>query len=257
MTDVTIAFAGVTRAGGGRTADADVVAHWPCDGGLVFAIADGVGDDESAAVASALAIDVLGRELAEVPTDMTMIRRLRRAVQAVNVELYHKRVTVPELAQMGTTLTVTAVWAGTLVAAHVGDCRLWLFRDRSLVQLTKDHTWGGDDLPSGLVARGSIRSDPRRYARPRCLGHELIVSIDLLSMDLHPGDALVHTSDGVHGSLPEGDIRELLEAHPPEAACQALVRRAQESNDTEDASAQIAKIGDETGAPPKKSWWRR
>src|SRR5205085_9218424 len=221
----------------------------PSDGGMVFAIADGLGDDEGAPLASALAMEILGRELAEAPADMTMIRRLRRAVQAVNVELYQKRVTVPELAQMGTTLTVSAMFAGVLAAAHVGDCRLWLFRDRSLVQLTKDHTWGGDDLPSGLVARGSIRSDPRRYARPRCLGHELIVSIDLLSMDVRPGDVLVHTSDGVHASLPESDIQELLEAHPPDAACQALVRRAQESDAAEDASAQVATLGGELDLP--------
>src|SRR5437762_3524392 len=107
-----IAFAEVTRAGGGRPADADVVAHWPSDGGMVFAIADGLGDDEGAPLASALAIEILGRELAKAPADMTMIRRLRRAVQAVNVELYQKRVTVPELAQMGTTLTVSAMFAG-------------------------------------------------------------------------------------------------------------------------------------------------
>ena len=186
-----IAFAQLTRAGLGRGTNEDLVAHWAFEDGFVFAVADGLGNADGGQVASTLAIEVLGRELAETPPDMPMIRRLRRALQAANVEIYQKRVTVPELREMGTTLTVTAAFGGTLVAAHVGDCRLWLLRQHRLVQLTKDHTWAWEQIEAGVLSSEQARTHPRRYSLPRCLGHELIFSIDLLSMDLRAGDVLV------------------------------------------------------------------
>lgn len=252
MTDIR--FAELTRPGVARAVNEDVVAHWPLHDGLVFAIADGLGHEDGGRIASTLAVDVLSRELAEAPAGMPMLRRLRRAVQAANVDIYHKRVTVPELKQIGTTFTVTAVIGSTLITAHVGDCRLWLLRDHTLTQLTKDHTWAWAQIEAGVLSSEEARRHPRRYSLPRCLGHELIVSIDLLSMDLRAGDVLVHSSDGVHGALPEPELRELLEAHPPEAACQALVRRAHESDGDDDASVQVAAIRELPAAP--KPWWR-
>jgi serine/threonine protein phosphatase PrpC len=90
---------------------------------------------------------------------------------------------------------------------------------------------------------------------PRCLGHELIVSVDLLSMDLRPDDVVVQCTDGIHAALAEADIKELLEAHPPQAACRALVRRARAADDADDASVQIAAVG-AVAAPARRPWWR-
>src|SRR5262245_48968318 len=78
-------------------ANEDAVAHWQCGQSLVLAIADGVGERSAGHVASATALEVLGRELTSSPPDWPMTRRLRRAVQAANIEVYQKGVTVPEL----------------------------------------------------------------------------------------------------------------------------------------------------------------
>jgi protein phosphatase len=174
-------------------------------------------------------------------------------VQAANIELYQKAIAVPELAGMGTTLTATAIAGATLLAAHVGDCRLLLLRERTLTQLTKDHTWVWAHLP-GVEAHEYAHGQPRRYSLPRCLGHELILSVDLLSMELSEGDVIVQASDGLHAALSEVEIRELLLAHPPEAACQALVRRACEEDGRDDVSVQVAAVRHVPAQP--RAWWR-
>src|SRR5205823_2268879 len=89
--------------------------------------------------------------------------RLRRAVHAANVAVYEKAVVVPQLAGMATTLTVTALVGSALTTAHVGDCRLWLLRDGTLTQLTKDHTWVWSHLP-GIAPPTPGREQPRRYS---------------------------------------------------------------------------------------------
>jgi protein phosphatase len=246
-----IDFCELTEAGSGRSINADAVGHWPLDDGLVFAVADGVGDGEAAEVASRLALDVVALELGAAGDAVPVLKRLRQAIQTANMELYQKAITVPELKGMATTLTATAITRSGLVTAHVGDCRLWLLRDRLLTQLTKDHTWVWAHLP-GVPAAEQRHGHPRRYSLPRCLGHELVVTIDLISMDVRPGDMLVHTSDGVHGALTERDLERCLSELAPRDACSALLNRARAGDD--DLSVQIAVV--RTAAPPaRRSWW--
>jgi protein phosphatase len=228
----------------------DAVAHWRCDDGLILAMADGVGERSAGHVASAMALEVVGRELGSSPPDWPLAKRLRRAVQAANLEIYQKGVAVPELRRMATTLTLTAIAGRTLLAAHVGDCRLLLYRQGRLTQLTKDHSRGWED-PLAPSTNGAANG---RHALSRSLGHELVVSIDFLTMELASGDRLLQCSDGVHGALAEEEIQELLEAHPPEAACQAIVRRARQVDAGGDASAQLVRIP--VLAEQSRAWWR-
>jgi protein phosphatase len=240
------------RGPGGESQDA--VGHWPHEDGLVFAVADGVGANAGARVASMLALQTLAREIAAAPLAWPLVTRLRRAFQAANLEIYQKGITVPELACMGTTLTATALVGGSLVTAHVGDCRLSLLRRGDLVQLTKDHTWAWDAAYSGVLHPEEIHAHPRRHELSRHLGQELIVPVDLLSMDLQAGDVFVHSSNGIHTALDAAEITELLEGHPPEAACRALVRRGREM-DAHNLSVQVARVGD-LDPPAGRRWWQ-
>ena len=250
-----IEFFQLTDVGCVRTENEDAVGHWPHEDGLLFAVADGIGGHAGGQIASSLALEVVAREMERAPGSWPVAKRLRRAVQEANLEIYTKGITVPELRRMGTTLTTSAVVGGMLVAAHVGDCRLFLFRDRKLTQLTKDHTWVGEQVQYGILSPEEARTHPRRHVVTRSLGQELIVGIDVLSLDVKPGDVLLQCSDGVHGPIGEAELGELLAAHPPEAACRALVRRAREEGGEDNLSAQIAAIID-CPAPAARPWWR-
>jgi protein phosphatase len=250
-----IEFSQWTRAGEAQERNEDLVGCWPHEDGIVFALAGGLGGRELGRCAAELALSVLGDELGSSVSSQPIATRLRRAVNAANFAVYQKAVAVPELAGMATTLTVTALVGNLLTAAHVGDCRLWLLRAGTLTQLTKDHTWVWSHLP-GTAPPTPGRDHPRRYSLPRCLGHELIVSIDLLSMELHAGDVLLQSTDGLHGAVSEPEMQALLAGHPPDVACQALVARARVSEATDDATAQVAVVR----AVPEAAnggWWTR
>src|SRR5438477_7755117 len=237
-----IEFFQLTDVGCVRDGNEDAVGHWPHEDGLLFAVADGLGGHAAGEVASALALEVLAREMDRAPGSWAVSKRLRRAVQEANLEIYNKAIAVPELRRMGTTLTASAVVGSTLVAAHVGDCRLFLFRGGKLTQQTKDHTWVWEQVQYGLLTADAARTHPRRHVLTRCLGSELIVGIDVLTIDVVPGDVVVQCSDGVHTTVREAEIVELLAAHPPEAACRALIRRGREEGGEDNLSVQIAAI---------------
>jgi len=252
MTEIT--FFQLTDAGCVQRENEDAVGAWPHGDGMVFAVADGLGGEPAGEVASQLALDVLAREIERAPAGWGVPKRLRRAVQEANLEIYTKGVTVPDLRRMGSTLTASAVAAGTLTAAHVGDTRLYLARDRALAQLTKDHTWVEEQVGYGLLAPGEARTHPRRGVLTRCLGHELIVAIDVLTIELRPGDVLLQCSDGLHGLLADAELAEILAAHDPEAACRALIRRGREEGGTGNLSAQVAAV--RRCPTPARAWWR-
>src|SRR5262249_37956690 len=173
-----IEFSQLTDPGRVRSENEDAVGHCPHDAGLGSAVAHGLGGHAAGEVASTRALEVLGREMERAPGSWPVAKRLHRAVREANLELYNKAIAVPELRGMGTTITATAVVGATLVAAHVGDCRLFLVREGVGTQLTKDHTWVWEQVQYGLLSPEQARVHPKRSIISRCLGRELLTAID-------------------------------------------------------------------------------
>ena len=250
-----IEFFHLTDIGCVRDENEDAIGHWPHEDGVLFAVADGLGGHNAGQVASALALGVLAREMDRAPGSWAVAKRLRRAIQEANLTIHQKGITVPELRQMGTTLTASALVGGMLITAHVGDCRLYRLRDGQLTQLTKDHTWVWEQVEYGILSPEEARTHPRRHMITRCLGPNLLVSIDVLQTDLKPGDVLAQCSDGIHSLLPEAEITAVLGTSPPEDACHALVQLARERGGDDNISIQVAAVTDCPTAAPR-SWWR-
>jgi protein phosphatase len=250
-----IDFFHLTDTGCVREGNEDAIGYWPHEDGLLFAVADGLGGHNAGELASSLALEVLAQEMEAAPQSWPVAKRLRRAVQEANLRIYNKGTTVPELRRMGTTLTASAVVGGVLVTAHVGDCRLYLFRDGNLTQLTKDHTWVWEQVQYGILSPEEARTHPKRHVLSRCLGHDLIVGIDVLSMNIQPGDILLQCSDGIHALLPEPEMAELLQAGRPGATCEAMIQRGREAGGDDNLSVQVAAVVSCSPSAPRP-WWR-
>jgi PPM family protein phosphatase len=199
---------------------------------LLLVIADGVSSYAGGDTASQMAVDVTLRAYGEQDPIAKNVTRLARAAQQANIEIHDLALVVPELRGMATTLTAVAIMDGALVAAHVGDSRLYLVRGARAVQLTKDH-----------------RSSPTVLTR--CVGRELIAAIDRLSRPLDQGDVLVLCTDGLHGVLADAEIARLVTDVPPASACRALVDRALASGTTDNVTVAVIRVAGPT--PPRGS----
>jgi len=250
-----IDFFHITDCGCVRDGNEDAVGCWPHDDGLVFAVADGLGGHNAGELASSLALEVLSQEMEAAPRTWALNKRLKHAVQEANLRIYSKATTVPELHKMGTTLTATAVVGSTLVTAHVGDCRLYLLRGGNLTQLTKDHSWVWEQVQYGILTAEEARNHPRRNILSRCLGHELIMAIDMLSMNVQPGDILFQCSDGIYTLIAESEMLEFLKAGNPGTACEVLIHRAREAGGHDNLSVQVASVISCSPDAPRR-WWQ-
>ncbi|HEY6474971.1 MAG TPA: protein phosphatase 2C domain-containing protein [Polyangia bacterium] len=210
----------------------------------LLVVADGVSSAEAGETASQTAVAATLKTFREQPADVATAKRLYRAVQQANIEVYDLATVVPELRGMTTTLTAVVVDRGELTAAHIGDSRLYLLRDRRLTQLTKDHTVAGEKSRMGLMSKSRARESPDRSVLTRSLGRELIVPIDRLSNRVYRGDSLLVCSDGLYNVLEDDEMASLLAAGEAGAACRSLVDVANKRGTFDNLSAAVLRVLD-------------
>jgi serine/threonine protein phosphatase PrpC len=185
-----------------------------------------MGGHEAGAVASTAALSVLHEALARAPAavaidpdpDRTAIdprarplRPLPAAIEDANRELYaQNRARGHADGQgMGTTLTGWQ-WlpaSAAIVSFHVGDTRLYRYRDAQLVQLTRDQTAYQLALEQG--GKGAL---PPQNVLLQALGPTASVEPDIALHDVRAGDLLLLCSDGLHGWVPHAMLLETLGA---------------------------------------------
>jgi protein phosphatase len=180
-------------------------------------VADGMGGAVAGEVASQLAV-------AEAQaSDGFPSERLVKA----NAQVFERSLAEPELAGMGTTLTLVELGSdGVAHLAHVGDSRAYLWHDGSLEQITDDHTVVAEQLAAGRISEGDIANHPQRSMLTRVLGISSAIDVDTLDLPLAPGDRLLICSDGLTNMIDDQAVASLLGVGAPEEVAWNLIEAA-------------------------------
>ena len=233
-------WASATHVGLVRTGNEDAVRPTTDGSGeepVVIAVADGMGGAVAGEVASRLAIEAA---LAEQPaTESEPGERVRRANQAV-VEAVEADYT---LSGMGTTLTL-ALFLPTGVAqiAHIGDSRMYLYRNDELRQITRDHTLVADLVALGQITAEQAETHPRRNLVTRVIGAP-DAEPDELEVPLVKGDRVVLCSDGLNSMLRDAEIAEILgRSESPSEAAWSLVEAANAAGGTDNTTVAVVDV---------------
>jgi len=150
----------------------------------LFLVADGLGGLPAGEVAAELAVE---RAL-EVYQES---KNLKRAFEMANHEVYRQARENPAYMGMSTTLVGAVIEGKFLTIANVGDSRAYLVKDTSINQITIDHGLG-----MGVVTR--------------VIGINPEVKVDIFKKDMGKGDLLLLCTDGLHGTLSDKEILEVL-----------------------------------------------
>lgn len=191
----------------------------------LFVVADGMGGHAGGDVASALAIQSIAHIDRAFDSADDAAAALRDALLEANQELAETVFEHPELAGMGTTVSGFVRVGDRLALAHIGDSRVYRWRDGTLTQMTKDHTFVQRLVDSGRITAEEAAVHPRRSVLMRVLGDvELSPEIDVDVLDTKSGDRWLLCSDGLSGFVEEDRIGELLDENPDaRAAVEALI----------------------------------
>src|SRR5438270_4490837 len=147
----------LTDIGRIRENNEDSYLYWEADGdeefrrkGRLAVIADGMGGYEGVQEASRLAVETVRAIYGKFFRADAQVA-LMEAFAAAHERIQGYAHEHPEFHGMGTTCTALAVLARQLYFAHVGDSRLYLVRNREISRLTRDHSYVGRLVESGIV----------------------------------------------------------------------------------------------------------
>jgi PPM family protein phosphatase len=194
----------------------------------LFAVADGMGGAQAGEVASRVALETLAAHAAAIdPLDREAAGvTLLAACHEANQRVWRLSQEHASRAGMGTTLTALALCSDGARLAHIGDSRAYLLREGVLSQVSDDHSLVGEMVRSGELPAQEAIGHPLRSILSRALGTEADPQIDLLDLDLRPGDVLLLCSDGLTGPVADARIALLLAEPDPEQAARRLVDAA-------------------------------
>jgi len=234
---------GLTDVGLNREHNEDSIS-WDIDLGLIL-LADGMGGHNAGEIASELAVTAIRDALLDVLTpDMLETRMIkcdeavREAVIYANEEIHEQANKRIEYAGMGTTVVLTLFYDDKVTYAHVGDSRIYRFRNAELKQLTQDHSLVQEMIDSGYLSQEEAQVSTSRNLITRALGIAPDVEVDVVTDDLEQEDVYLLCSDGLSDLVGIEDITGVLLEHDRDMgrAAQVLVDLANQRGGTDNVS---------------------
>jgi len=195
------------------------------------AVADGMGGHIGGDIASTEALLLAWKHLRAQPeaqSDAEALRQMYDAVLFANSTLFRNNASAGLADGYGMGTTLTGMWqplaGGHALIFHVGDSRIYRYRNGQLAQLTHDQTLYQQALEAGMT--GTL---PPRNLLLQAIGPGEDVRPDVFAHPLAPGDLYLLCSDGLYGATEHAALAALLSTATPDnlpETCAALVEKA-------------------------------
>ncbi len=223
----------------------------------LFVIADGMGGHAAGEVASNLAVRTLRDALAKERTLLhefdkghggatrtDVIRLLESSVQQACSAVFQEAQKDETKRGMGTTLDALLCVGNRGFIAHVGDSRVYLYRQGSVHQLTEDHSLINELLKRGRLTREQIEKVQYKNAVTRAVGVYESVEVDVIDFDVLGGDRFLLCSDGLSTYLEDAEYSQLFEDIPEDQLTPHLIDLANERGGKDNITAIVVRVPD-------------
>ena len=134
---------------------------------------------------------------------------------------------------------------GELTYGHIGDSRLYLFREGWLTQLTDDHTLVNNLVKSGAITAEQAAVHEKRNVLTAALGmrsEQVAADFSNEPLRLRENDVIVLASDGLHGLVSLDEIRDAVSTLSAYECCRTLVGLARQRGGPDNITVQILRI---------------
>ncbi len=196
--------------------------------GAIVAVADGVSGNAGGGEAAEMTIRTVTTDYYATPDTWEPLVALDKVLTAANRWLMAQANANRDMQGMATTLSLLLLRGQRYYVAHVGDTRVYLYRDGLLKLLTTDHVWDRPDM---------------RHVLKRAIGLDQHLSVDFSEGELQANDMFIVMSDGVWGALDEKSIQKSLVLYDdPVFLCSNLTRTALEKGSQDNCTAAAIRV---------------
>lgn len=165
-----ITYNGISRKGE-RERNEDSIAVFRRDDTCCFVLCDGLGGHGKGDEASAMVCRIFG-EVFDQTAEFDPYVFFNQAVEQANSAILARQEEEGCASGMKTTLVSLLVCGGYCTWCHIGDSRLYLFRDNAVAFRTMDHSVPQMLVNAGTIEENEIRFHPDRNRLLRALGSD-------------------------------------------------------------------------------------
>jgi protein phosphatase len=208
----------------------------------LYIVADGMGGHLAGEVASRVAVEMInksfGRWIEEETSedqlfgnpDRSLTKRgnyILGSIRLANRVVYEMAVEQEPYHGMGTTAVVLVVTPTLIIAANVGDSRIYMLRDGNIERLSKDHSIVAEQVEMGMMTEEEAETSPLRHVLTRNLGSAENVEPDIFEIEPSNNDRFILCSDGLTDLVSDKEIREMIQNEEnPEKLCRKFIEMA-------------------------------
>ena len=236
--------------------------------GALLAVSDGMGGALAGDVASRMAVETLRDMLVEdeadtrqhevagaggeakhdgVGEEVPLVEAVRNATGYANYAIHRRSIEDPQTSGMGATLTAAAVSGDTVSLLQVGDSRAYVIRGGEIKLATKDQSLVQQLVDAKQISEQDAETHMFRNVILQALGAQSDLEPVVSRVKLQRGDLLLLCSDGLSGKLRAEDMRDIVARAGGDlrAACEALVREANERGGEDNITVVLARFDGE------------
>jgi PPM family protein phosphatase len=205
----------------------------------LYVVADGMGGHLAGEIASRIAVEVINKafrkwsageagesEIFGGPDTSLSLKGnyILGGIRLANRIIYELAVEKQEFHGMGTTVAILLATPSLVIAANVGDSRIYLVRDGEIERLSRDHSVVAEQVELGMMTEEEAESSPLRHVLTRNLGSSEDVVPDIFEIEPNNHDYFILCSDGLTDLVSDGELLEMSENEPePGTLCRRLV----------------------------------
>jgi len=183
----------------------------------LFFVADGMGGHNGGDVASQMAVKVLPDYILKNSNQEPALL-LTGSINEANRSIKEFGELHSELTGMGTTITSLLFKGQNIYIGNVGDSRAYLVNQKTIYQLSRDHSLVQEKLNYGIYNREQAAQDPQKNVLVRTVGFEDNIQVDVFVYKVNKNDIFICCSDGLHGKVSDEDIVYLINKFIPDPA---------------------------------------
>ncbi len=224
----------------------------------LFVLADGMGGRAAGQVAAHMAVDELvafvraRQEDERAPWPFAIdqdgslgTNLLRNGLKLCNQKIREAAASDRSLHRMAATCATLMVGDTHLIVGHVGDVRLYRYRDRCLERLTRDHSVLEEMLAvRPNMSQAEVEGFAHRNVVTKSLGSKEEVEPGVATLPFAAGDVYLLCCDGLWGSVKDEAIRAILAAVPDlDEACMTFIDAANDAGGPDNITAVLIRVG--------------
>lgn len=174
---------------------------------LIFAVADGIGGRPAGEIASSITLQTIKRY-----NHYIFEEKYQQLLEKIFINLINYQKKEPDLEGMGTTISLLAIRNNTGYIFHVGDSRIYTWKDSSFELLTRDHSHVQELVEKGFLKHEDINQHPMR----NYLKSAITTNIDIHKLQFQSNKINTENknfflcSDGIWELIPDKKLKQIL-----------------------------------------------